>query len=125
MNYYLVVILGASIIIPAIVGWIRFNKMDPAYYFFIFMIWAGLANECLSDLITMNGGSNALNSNIYALLEGIFLVIFFKKQKLFRKDPRIFYAILILLVSVWVADKLIISGLYVFSPYYSMLASFT
>ena len=124
MNYTVAVILSFTIIFPAVAGWVRFNRMDPAFHPFVFLIWCGLANEIISFLVTRNGHSNALNTNLYAVVEGVLITLFFYQQKLFQKDNRIFYSITILLIAGWITDKLIISNIRQWSSYFSILAYF-
>ena len=47
----LIVVFSFSIAIAAIIGWIRFKKINPAYYPFVICIWIGLLNEILSYIV--------------------------------------------------------------------------
>jgi hypothetical protein len=124
MNYTLAVILSFSVLIPAVTGWVRFSRIHPAYYPFIILLSCGLLNEILSFLLTRNGHSNAVNSNIYALVEGILVTMFFYKAGLFSRNKNIFYGLIIFLVLLWITDKLIIADLYQFSSYYTLGSAF-
>ncbi|HEV7783332.1 MAG TPA: hypothetical protein VGO58_18780 [Chitinophagaceae bacterium] len=124
MNYTLAVILSFSITIPAVTGWVRSQVIAPAYYPFIILLSCGLTNEIISYLLTRNGHSNAINSNIYALAEGILITLFFFYAGLFNKNRRVFYGLLIYLVLLWITDKLIVSDIFHFSPYYSLSSAF-
>lgn len=124
MNYTLVVILSFSIAIPAVTGWVRFSRIGPAFYPFLLLLTCGFINEVVSYLLTRNGHSNAVNSNIYALMEGLLITIFFQRMRLFNKFQLFFYLISAFLTCLWITDKLIISNIHQFSSYYSLGASF-
>ncbi len=123
MKFSLVVILSFSILVPTVTGWVRLSKIRPAYYPFIFLLTCGLANEIVSFLVTRKGGSNAFNSNIYALAEGILITTFFYYAGLFRSNKISFFSILTGLVILWITDKLIIADLYHFSSWYTLGSS--
>src|SRR5258708_37796261 len=94
MNYTLFAIFAFSISIPALIGWIRFVKISPTYYPFLFCIWIGLLNEILGYIITHKGYSNAVNNNIYVLIESILITWQFKKWELFERAKWLFLVLL-------------------------------
>ena len=120
MNHFLVVIFSYSIIIAAIIGLIRFDKLDKAYIPFILLVWIGLLNEIISTISINIFRSNAVNSNIYVLLESILILWFFKNLKLFEKRRRLFSLIAIFYIIMWVADNFYISSLSQFSSYFGI-----
>jgi hypothetical protein len=124
MNFNLIVILSFSIAVPAIAGWVRFSTIRPAFYPFIFLLTCGLVNETTSFVVTRNGGSNAINSNIYALVEGVLITVFFQANGLFRKNRTMVYSILLYLVLLWIIDKMIVADIRRFSGYFTLGASF-
>lgn len=123
MNYTLVVIFSFSIAIPAIIGCIRFRKIDTAYYPFIFLICLGLLNETISFLITRSGYSNAINANIYSLVEGLLITRLFYNLNLLNKPKKVFYFISGFLIILWIVDKFFITSIREFSSYFSFFAS--
>ena len=124
MNYTLVVILSFTIAIPAFVGWGRLKRIDPAYFPFIAMLTLAFMNETISFFVTRNGHSNAINSNIYALAEGLLITMLFYKIGLFKTKRTLYYSLLIFLVVLWIADKYIISDIQHFSSYYALGSAF-
>lgn len=88
-------------------------------------MWLGSINEIISFFVTRARLSNAINSNIYALGEGILIVYFLYKHKLFEGKKKIFYAAIIFLSAFWLIDKFFIASINEFSSYFSIGASFT
>jgi hypothetical protein len=62
-------IANFSIIAGALIGLIRFGKIDRKWFPFVFLMWLGLINEIVNRALIANGFSNAVNTNIYCLFE--------------------------------------------------------
>lgn len=123
MNFTLVVILSLSIIIPAMIGLIRFAKINEAFYPFIFCIWLGSINEIISVIIVTAHHSNAVNGNIYLLAESLLLVWQFQRWKLFNKNSIWFIGIVASLLFLWCTENFIISGITHFDSYFRIYYS--
>jgi hypothetical protein len=81
-NYFVVILLNFSIIIPVVIAIKRFRRLHKSYYPFIVCIFFGLVNEILSLSLIYRYGSNHVNSNIYVLIEfGIILFQFYTWNK--------------------------------------------
>ena len=78
MTYHTTLIFSLSILIASLIGWVRFRKIDPAYYPFLYCLWIGSLNEIINYILAANHQTNALNNNIYALLESLLLLWLFK-----------------------------------------------
>lgn len=124
MSYTLSAILSFSIAIAAIIGWIRFTRINPAYYPFIYCIWIGLINEIISFFLINAGYHNAINNNIYSLLESIFLTWQFKKWGAFDRFKPSFIIIISLFVVTWTINNFFISSITHFTLYFRALYSF-
>ena len=55
MLYYQLALMSASIFIAAIIGVVRFNKIDPVYYPVISCFWVASVNEIISFGLIENG----------------------------------------------------------------------
>src|SRR6266480_4068900 len=121
MSNALVLISSFSIIIPALMGWVRFKQIHPTYYPFIFCIWIGLLNEVISFLVTNSHHSNAVNSNIYVLLEGGLILWQFERWGNFTRKEVYFISYLVLFVAVWIMENFFISRITYFSSYFRIL----
>lgn len=124
MNYSIRLIFSFSIAIAVLISWIRFKKINPTYYPFIFCLWLGLLNEILSYIFSILTHSNALNNNIYVLLESLLITWQFHSWKLFARHNTLFIVILCLLLGTWFVDNFIISKISHFSSYFRMVYSF-
>ena len=123
MNHTLVFILAFSIIIPAIIAVVRFKKIQYGYLPFIFCIWTGLLNECISyGLIKYLHKGNCISTNIYCIAEALLYTWLFKNFNFFLS--RKFYIFLIcFLCAVWLTDNVIISTITRFDSYFTIIYS--
>ena len=124
MNYNLVELLSYSIAIPALLGLVRFNKVDRAFIPFLILLWVGLSNEIINTIVISSGNSNAINSNIYILAESFLIVLFFKNLNLFGHSRRVLYFIVSALLILWISEIFIISSIRRFSSYFTITTSF-
>src|SRR5438874_10225650 len=124
MSYPVVFIFSLSILIASVIGWVRFKRIDPAYYPFLYCLWIGSLNEIINYILAANHQTNALNNNIYALLESLLLLWLFKNWGNFDRAPRLFIALLILFPAVWIIDNFFISTVTRFTFYYRIFYSF-
>ena len=124
MSYTIRLIFSFSIIIPVVISWIRFKKINPAYYPFIFLLWLGLLNEILNYTIVKITHSNAVNSNIYALLESLLITWQFYTWKLFSRHKSLYIFIICAFAGVWITENFIISAITSISSYFRIIYSF-
>ena len=126
MNKAIGDIFTLSIAIAAIIGWIRFKKINPAYYPFLFLIWIGLINELISIAIIyiVKGNSTALNNNLYSLLESLIITWQFKKWKLFHQASKLFLGIIIVFILLWGIEVFFIADINHTGPYFRVTYSF-
>jgi hypothetical protein len=128
MNSYLqIFLLSFSIAIPAIIGLVRYKKMDPTYHPFIWICCALTLNETIRYILIQNKVYTFTSYNI-ALPIICFLYIYqFKRWGLFRHRARLPLIIAGLMLTIWVADHFLINGnllktrTYYFRVCYSLL----
>jgi hypothetical protein len=120
VNYTLRLFLSYTIALPVIISWIRFKQINSAYYPFIFCLWIGLLNEIISRFFSGYNNSNAVNSNIYYLLEAFFLTWQFYRWKLFDR-LKIFFSIMLCLFAItWVVENFILFSITKFNSYFAI-----
>ena len=124
MSWTLNAIFSFSILLAAIIGIIRFKNISPNYYPFIFSLWIGSLNEIVSYFLIRNSVSNALNGNIYVLIESLLISWQFKKWDAFKNNRWVFEIIIILFVTSWIIENFFISRITSFSSYFRVLYSF-
>jgi hypothetical protein len=120
MNYYIATIFSFTIVIAAIIGWIRYSKMDPAFYPFLFLVSIASINEVISFIVIQNRHSNAVNANIYSLAESLLICWQFKKWKLFSRKESLFYIIVSLLIACWLFENFYLSSIFLFDSYFNI-----
>jgi hypothetical protein len=123
MSYTLAAVFTFSIAIAAIIGGIRFRKIDPAYYPFIFCIWLALGNEILGFIFSHIRHSNAVNNNIYVLLESLLFTWQFQKWGLFKRVRPLFPMILGAFVIFWIIEGLFFGKIYHTISYFRIFYS--
>jgi hypothetical protein len=125
MNNTLVQLFSFSICIAAIIGLVRFKIISQVYFPFLILIWLGLSNEILSVLLINKGYSNAVNNNIYVLLESLLILLQFRNWGLFDRNRVLFYCLGLLFLVAWVIVNLIIFNINRFNSYFNILYSLT
>lgn len=111
-----------SIAPAAIVAAVRWRQLHKEYYPIAACLLLALVNEVLSTYLLLNGWRNAVNNNIYTLIEAVLIVLQFRNWGLFDKRGVLLKTILILLVMVWVAENRSVALLESYTPFFRMLA---
>lgn len=124
MSFLLSTIFSFSIGIAAVFGGVRFSKIDPAYYPFLFLVWASLANEIVSFVVMNYGHSNAVNSNLFLLFQALLITLQFRYWDLFKRQKMLFPLILIGLLLLWIWESFWYSSLFRFNSYFIIARSF-
>jgi len=125
MNYLLSELFSYSVGIGSIIGLIRIHKIDRAYIPFIVLLWAGLLNEVITTVLINRYGSNAINSNIYVLVESLLICWFFSRLHLFAGHHWFYVAVLLFFGATWIADNFILSSITRFNSYFRIVYSFS
>ncbi|PWU00672.1 MAG: hypothetical protein C5B52_08535 [Bacteroidetes bacterium] len=124
MNYTIAELFNFSILVPAVTAWIRFKKVNPIFLPVVYFIWIGTLNEIISLIINLAGYSNAINSNIYVLIEACILTLQFAKWDLFRKKESLYKIVLISLLVFWLLENFVVGSIRQFSSYFRIYYSF-
>jgi len=124
MQYIWFVAFTCSIFIAAIIGWVRFNRIDPAFRPFIACLWLGAVNESISICLSLRGMNNFANNNVYVLFEAILLLWQIRRWGGFGDKYRYFPLLAGLLVIAWIAENFIIGTIYSNAPGFRLLYSF-
>ncbi|MEP6749368.1 MAG: hypothetical protein ABJB86_16655 [Bacteroidota bacterium] len=124
MSYFISAISSLSIGIAAIIACWRFRKIHPVFRPFIYCIWLALANEILSIILVQTIRTNAVNSNIYVLLESLLIVWQFRKWGMFERYKIVFKLLLGLLVLAWFTENFMLFSIRQFSSWFRIFYSF-
>ena len=120
MSYTLIELFSYSIFIPAIAGLVRLRGVDQAFVPFIVLLWVGVLNEIVNTVVINKGLSNALNDNIYGLLESYLVLWYFKRQQLFEGRENLFKVLIFLYAGAWVLINFFMFSIHIFSSYFNI-----
>lgn len=120
MNYTLISIISLSIIVPSLVGLIRFTKINEAFYPFIYLIWIGLLNEVFSVIIMHFGYSNIINLNIYLLAEALLVLWQFQRWDLFCNNSGLLKIVFALILGFWLFENIFIASITQYNSYFNI-----
>jgi hypothetical protein len=95
--------LSLSIVFAVITGIIRFRKIDPSYYPFIYRVSLSLVVELLRRvlLLDQNNAAATLVTNFFSLADFFLFAWLFHNWGLFKKDKTLFLGILLSFFVVW------------------------
>lgn len=125
MNYLLAELFSYSVGIGALIGLIRIRKIDRAFLPFIVLLWSGLLNEIITTVLINRYGSNAINSNIYVLVESLLITWLFYRLNLFAGHRWFYFAVLLFFGATWLTDNFILSSITRFNSYFRIAYSFS
>jgi hypothetical protein len=130
MNDTIRFILSLSILPAAIIGVVRYRKMDSSYHLFLYYILFALGFEIfVYMLISILGQKEAYSIlgiplNIYGIAEFCFLTWVFHKWGLFNNNQKVFYSIIIVFFLSWLVSTLLTKGFYKRNHYFAIAYSF-
>ncbi len=108
----------------AIFACIRYRKVDRIYLPFVWYLIVSGINETYAYYAVHVLRNNAVNSNIYRLVEFILLILFMKNLGGFKRKSKWFIAILVAVISAWIYEYLIEKKIATFNGYIGVYASF-
>lgn len=123
MEYWLIRLPSYTILFAIIASLIRRSRIEVSFYPFILLLWIGLFNEMATEILSKVIRSNAINSNIYVLLEALIITWQFKRWKLFQK-PALLHFIGISFLLVWLWECVVFLSINQFLAYYRIYYSF-
>ena len=125
MNYYVVLMLSLFIIVPAIIGWVRFSNINPIFYPFLISIWLNALNNIFGSIIVEFGYYNVFHFNIWILLDAYILLWSFKKWNFFDRGKKMYYLLWSLFSVAWILETIFFSKLTVeYNSYFRIFYSF-
>ncbi len=111
MSYTSVLIFSFTLAISAVIGLVRFKKINRAYHPFLFLIWLGLFNEILGVILARIFHDNSISTNIYLLAESVLITWQFRRWGLFDNAKPLYVFIVILLIAGWLTELIFVAGL--------------
>lgn len=124
ISYHVAQVLALLIAIPAAIGVLRYNSVLPSFRPFILLICIGLANEIISSLLPAMGSSNAVNTNIYLLIEAFMLLWLFYRWSFQSKAVlRAYLFVAVTLLAIWITDNFLLYSLNRFNSIFTIVYS--
>ncbi len=109
--------------VPAIVGWIRYKRIQPAFYPFICWLTLGLINEITSICIIYRYGNNAVSYNIFAMLSPVLITYQLNRWKQKILGISFFYAVATFSVLLFLTEWLLRGSFSAFCSYAVIISS--
>lgn len=122
--YQVAAVLGFNSAFAAVPGLIRYRKVEPAYQPFIIIVCLGFINHSLSLTMVYYTGSNAVNGNIFVIIESLLYIWQFSNWGLFTKRKRTGLVLASLLAGAWITDNLVLHGLHTPNSGFRIFSSF-
>lgn len=120
MNLDVIIALSFSIAIAGVIGLVRYRQIHPSFYPFLYLIWLGLLNETITLYLlkVRHFYNNAVNNNIFFLLQSALVLYQFWQWKLFPKKGALLVSGLLLLTLFWVTENLVLGNLLQLGSYF-------
>lgn len=120
-------ILSLSIIFALIIGIVRFRKVDPAYYPFLYDVAAAFFIEIVVQLLMQNGLSKGLvaSLNVYSFIDFFLFAWLFHNWRLFNRNRKTFTYIIAAYFIAWLVITFFIGSITTTNYYFRILYSFT
>lgn len=103
------IICSHSILIASVIAIFRIKVVIKDFYPFLFLLWLGLLNETISLAFLYTRHANAVNSNIFGLLE--FLLILYQFYRWNYSEPVKYFIIAFAGLTVWISDNFLINSI--------------
>lgn len=125
MNNLGAYLVSQIVMIPLVIGLIRFNRTVSSYQPFLLLLALAFISESISFIcIEVLSTSNAIPFNLYGLAECMVVLYQFYVWG-FLKRKRLLYIILVAgLTATWVTENLILSRIEDFSPVFRVTYAF-
>ena len=117
-------LISQSILLPFLVGLVRFRRLGWTYRPFLILLVLGALNEPVSYLFIRTMHSNAIPNNLYALAEWILIAWQFHRWGFLRTQEKVYFGLVGLVSLVWVVEDLILWQITTFPPYFQIFYCF-
>jgi hypothetical protein len=117
--------LSLTILLPFLVGLVRYRRIGTLYRPFFYLLALGVFNELFSRYLIkgLHIHNNAISSNIFVLLEWVLICWQFHVWGQYARKE-VFFAILLFPVAIWITENLVFANIGIFSPYFRVFYSF-
>lgn len=119
--FFINAILELLIGLPALLGWIRYPRIRPDFYPFIWLLTLGFINEIAGILSSYYFKTSALSYNLFGLVAALLLLVQFHKWLMNAIPLKIFYVIAVIFIFSFCAEWYYAGSLWQFLSYSTIL----
>lgn len=124
MNLYLDYFSNFAIFIGAVIGYLRFQRIHPAYHPFLYLLWTGSIVKILSLVVELSDYNSVIILNINNLVEALFATWLFHRWFLFDRNKSLYPSFQFTLFAIWLLDLVFISGFFEMNSWFRIVYSF-
>lgn len=124
MNNFVSFLFSQSVLLPLIIGLIRFRKIQSSYRPFVILIMAAALTELLSFLSIRLFRTNAIVSNVYCLAECLLILYQFYRWRFHARPRKWYWTIPALCVLIWLTENLVFFKILEFGPVFRVSYAF-
>jgi hypothetical protein len=121
--YWLNIVLQFSILIAAVIAYLKRKRIHKKYLPFIISVWINLGGCIVNQIANFFFSGNAVSSNIYFIIFCLLVLWQFRCWELFSDRPLAYYILGGLFILVWLFDNLVLGTLFAFNPYARIINS--
>lgn len=124
MSHDLRLVFSYSILLAAVVGFVRYRKVTPEDRPFFLIVWVALISEIMGEVFTSTIHSTSVNNNIYVLVEALLYIWLFYGWSSPSPKKYGLYLLQAFLCAVWIFDNLILNKLTHTNSIFRIVSSF-
>jgi hypothetical protein len=118
-------LLSETVVIPLIIGVVRFYKINTSYHPFILLLLMAFTSEVISFIcINYLHANNAITVNLYALIECLILLFLFRSWGFLQRKQKLFYFLMASFIIIWITENLVFFKIETYSPFFKGAYSF-
>ncbi|WP_343670416.1 hypothetical protein [Chitinophaga sp.] len=125
MNNLGAFLVSQIVIIPLVIGLIRFNKTVTSYQPFLLLLALAFVSESISFIcIEVLNTSNAIPFNLYGLAECMVILYQFYVWGFLKRKVRLYIVLATGLAAGWITENLLLAQIENFSPVFRVTYAF-
>lgn len=124
MEHVWIAIMSFSIAPAVAINLMNYRKVLRSFRPFALLLFASLINEIVSVLATIYQGSNALNNNVFILVEWLLLTWLLQGWMLHPQKKIVYKIVAILFTGIWILDHLVFHSIFTFNSFFRITYAF-
>jgi hypothetical protein len=120
MSNFWIDVSAYSIVLPVIIGALRFKRILKSYRPFILLVSVALGNEIISDIFIKLIRNDAVNNNIYTLAEYLIIIVLFMQLDEANHKTK-YYGLVAFGIIAWTVDNILLHAITDTSSYFRII----